>query len=122
VTPPGVERVDKKKGIVQNGIGTGLAFDIVFALKSSEGTVIAFKHVAVLDKDNPQSYNWETQGNNHTIKDNFKAFAQSHDWYVTWTAVGLPQPGSSGGGGPDVGSILADVAKVLGPLAAIFGL
>ena len=50
------------------------------AVKSSEGTVIAFKHAAVLNQENPQSYSWETQGNNRTIKENFKAFAKSHDW------------------------------------------
>jgi hypothetical protein len=113
--------IERRGKVLEESYGPNQAFCIVFALKSSEGTVIAFKHEGTLKQDNPQSYSWETQGNNRTIKDNFKAFAKSHDWYVTWVRVVLPQPGSSGGG-PDVGTILADVAKVLGPLAAVAGI
>jgi hypothetical protein len=102
--------------------GPDVELNILFALKSSEGIVIAFKHAAALGKENPQSYSWETQGNNNTIKENFKAFAKKHDWYASWIAVALPLPGSSGGGGSDAGSIIGDVVKALGPIAAVFGL
>jgi VCBS repeat-containing protein len=105
----------------EDHVGSGAAFNIVFAVRSSEGTVIAFKHAAALEKENPQSYSWEKQGDNRTIKENFKAFAKKHDWYVTWTAIGLPQPGSSGGGGSDFESIIGDLTKVLGPVLELLG-
>ncbi len=60
---------------------SGCEFNAVMAVKSSEGTVIAFKHSAAQLTDKPQSYSWEKQGNNRTLKDNYKAFAKEHDWY-----------------------------------------
>lgn len=67
----------KTKQYSLNGCGI---FAIVFAVKSSEGTVIGFKHSAVLGKFDPQAYSWETQGTNRTIKDNYEAFARATNY------------------------------------------
>lgn len=82
----------------KNQVGTGCRFYIVMAAKSSEGTSVAFRVSDILDQSNPQSYSWQKQGNNRTIKDNFAAFKKSHDWAGHWTCVGLPQAGDGGFG------------------------
>jgi hypothetical protein len=102
---------------------SGCEFNVVIGVKSAEGTVIAFRHTAALEKEKPGSYSWQKQGKNATIKDNFKAFAKDHDWYGSWNCVGLPQPGSSsngGGGGPGAGAVISDVVGVLGTILAFF--
>ncbi len=104
----------------EDHVGSGCEFNIVFGVKSSEGTVIAFKHAAVLEMEKPQSYSWEKQGNNRTIRDNFKSFAKKHDWYGTWTCVGLPHASSGGGGGMDIGKLIGEVGTVLGAIASLF--
>jgi hypothetical protein len=105
-----------------NQLLTGCEFSAVLGIKNSEGVAIAFKQSAALEKEKPQSFSWEKQGKNPTIKDNFKAFKKDHDWYGSWNCVGLPKPGSSGGGGggPDAGTVVSDVVGVLGALLAIF--
>jgi hypothetical protein len=102
---------------------SGCAFTVVLGVKSSEGTVVAFRHDSKLEKENPASYSWEKQGKNNTLKDNFKSFAKDHDWYGSWNCIGLPQQGSnsgSGGGGPSAGAVVSDVVGVLGTILAFF--
>lgn len=90
----------------------GCEFNIVFAVKSSEGTVIAFKHSGDLSPGKPRSFSWHKQGRNPVIKDNFKAFAKDHDWYGTWSCEGganiqsLVNEITSGLGSPIIGTLL----------------
>ena len=82
----------------------GCEFKIVFAVKSSEGTVIAFKHSGDLVAGRPRSFSWHKQGRNPTIKDNFKAFAKDHDWYGTWSCQG----------GTNIQSLLNEIPSEIG--------
>jgi hypothetical protein len=92
-------------------------FSIVVGVKSSEGTVIAFKHSAALTKAKPGAYSWQRQGKNPTIKHNFKAFAADRDWYSSWACAAKPQSGSGGGrGGGNAGQVVGDVVGVLGTI------
>jgi len=70
---------------------------VVIAVKSSEGTLIPFSHSASLSENHPESYSWEKQGNDRTVKDNFKAFQKSgHDWAGHWKCLPRPQGGVAG--------------------------
>jgi hypothetical protein len=54
--------------------------DIVVGLKSSEGTLILFRHSGGIE--NGMTFN--KQGTSQTIKDNFEAFRKHYTWYATW--------------------------------------
>jgi len=80
----------------EHDAGTDCRFYIAMAVKSSEGTSVLFRQSDVLKHSNPESYSWQKQGNNRTIKDNFNAFEKSHDWAGHWTCVRLPKAGQGG--------------------------
>ena len=113
-------------------------FNIVFGVRSSEGTVVAFKHSAYLKPFDQDSHRWEKQGHNPMLKENFKAFAKDHDWYGSWNCTGAPGTdggtrvvdapgggggggnGGGGGGGGGIGQVVGDVVSVLGAILAFF--
>lgn len=86
---------------------------VVIAVKSSEGTLIPFSHSASLSENHPEAYSWEKQGNDRTIKDNFKAFQKSgHDWAGHWKC--LPRPaGGVAGCNASYNAMLADLKQTL---------
>jgi hypothetical protein len=92
-------------------------FQLVLGVKNSEGSVILFLETGSLQYGRI----WNKQGNNQTIKDNWKAFAKAYDWEgkLGWYIVVDAQPDTSGGS--DAGSILGDVFGALGgALLALF--
>src|ERR1700722_9804295 len=76
-------------GSTERGFGM-CHFNIVFGVKSSEGTVVAFKHSAYLNPKNAQSFTWQKKGQSPVLKKNFKAFAKDHDWYGSRGCGGAP--------------------------------
>jgi hypothetical protein len=83
--------------------GTDFRFYIVMAVRSSEGTSVLFSHSDVVRKSNPESYSWQKQGNNPTIKDNFKSFKEDLDWAGHWTCVfALAEVGHGGRNDPNL--------------------
>lgn len=80
----------------QHYVGTCRLY-VVIAIKSSDGTLIPFSHSASLNENHPESYSWEKQGNNRTVKDSFKAFQKDgHDWAGHWKCLPPPQAGVAG--------------------------
>jgi hypothetical protein len=111
-------------GIYLRGDLHNYDFNIVYGVKSTEGSTLFFKHSTVIGSNNLQNYVWDVQGKNSTLKDNFPSFAKKHDWHASWgLALSASQPAglapSSGGGGssgPSVGDVIGDVAMGLGIL------
>jgi hypothetical protein len=86
----------------ETGVGSDCRFYIVMAVKSAEGTSVLFSYSDVVTRDKPESYSWQKQGNNPTIKANFKSFEEKgHDWAGHWTCVPLPKAGNAGAGDPN---------------------
>jgi hypothetical protein len=88
---------------------------VVIAVKSSEGTLIPFSHSASLNPNHPESYSWEKQGNNRTVKDNFKAFQKDgHDWAGHWKCLPAPRPqGGVAACNASYQAMLADLSQTL---------
>lgn len=94
----------------------GSHMDLVMGVRDSRGTLFIFTTSTL---STAEGYIWNKQGKNSTIKDNFSAFANGYHWY--WKArvqIVYDHP-ASGGGGPDIGEIIGDVAKALGAAATV---
>ena len=93
----------------------GSHLDLVMGVKDSKGTLIIFTTSTLSTRE---GYIWNKQGKNQTIKDNFSYFEDKYHWY--WKAdVQIVYDQPSGGGGPNVGNIIGDVAKALGVAATV---
>lgn len=90
-------------------------WDVVFGIKSGEGSVILFQHSTELRGDVPQNSSFNKQGNNKTVKENFAAFAKKHEWHAHSYITPIMPAGTSGGGGSNVGQdILNGFESVIG--------
>jgi hypothetical protein len=107
-----------------NGTPFDYRLDLVFGVKSAEGSTLFFPHSTVFGDAHSDHYVWNTQGNNHTVKDNFASFVKAHDWHASYhTSAILPPtpqaPSGGGGGGTSAGDVIGDVMKGLGVVASI---
>jgi hypothetical protein len=94
----------------------GSHMDFVMGVRDSRGTLIIFTASPL---STAEGYIWNKQGKNQTIKDNFSAFEGGYHWYWKSNVGIIYDHPASGGGGPNVGNIIGDVAKALGVAASV---